>query len=141
MKVASLSYFLTFIYAALAVQVTFDPVYDNPDGLLASVSCSDGSHGLLTRGYKTFTEIPTFPSIGGSQAVAGWNSPSCGTCWELTYTNSVGKTATIIVTAVDHAARGFNIGRQAYDVLTGNKSISGVIDATYTQLENWYCGL
>jgi hypothetical protein len=39
---------------AATQQVSYDPVYDNKTQSLATVECSDGSHGLLTKGYTTF---------------------------------------------------------------------------------------
>jgi hypothetical protein len=39
---------------AATQQVSYDPVYDNKTQSLDTVECSDGSHGLLTKGYTTF---------------------------------------------------------------------------------------
>ena len=64
---------------------TYDNTYDNGTNSLAIVACSNGENGLLTKGFTTFDSLPNFPYIGGAPAVAGWNSPNCGTCWALTY--------------------------------------------------------
>ena len=74
------------------VQLTYDPTYDVASNSLDIVACSNGPNGLehldtrlmvynvasydLTRlsGYKTFGDLPSFPYIGGMQAVTG---PSC----------------------------------------------------------------
>jgi hypothetical protein len=64
---------------------TYDNTYDNPYGSLNGVACSNGENGLLTKGFTTFGSLPSFPYIGGAQAVTGWNSPQCGSCWALTY--------------------------------------------------------
>lgn len=41
---------------------------------MTSVSCSDGSNGLITKyGYQTQGAIPKYPYIGGVDAIAGWN--------------------------------------------------------------------
>ena len=71
--------------SAFAVTVSYDQTYDNASGSLDTVACSDGPNGLETKGYTTFGSLPHFPNIGGAAAVAGWNSPQCGTCWQLTY--------------------------------------------------------
>ncbi|CAL1716484.1 unnamed protein product [Somion occarium] len=82
--------FLTALFvvpAALAatVSVSYDQVYDQSSNSLATVACSDGSNGLLTKGFTTFGSLPSFPNIGGAPAVGGWNSPACGTCWRLAF--------------------------------------------------------
>lgn len=88
--------------------LSYDQTYDNPSTSLSATSCSDGPNGLLTAGYKTFGSLPKFPYIGGAAAVTGWNSPNCGSCWILTYTNTKGKTKSINLLAVDVAHDGFN---------------------------------
>jgi hypothetical protein len=65
-------------FAVSATVVTWDPVYDDGTRSLSTVACSDGSNGLLTKGYAVFKDLPTFPNIGGSSVVASWNSPNCG---------------------------------------------------------------
>jgi len=89
---------------ASAITVSYDTGYDDGSRSLSAVSCSDGSNGLLTKGYTTQSSLPSFPRIGGASVIAGWNSASCGTCWSLTYNGN-----TINVLAMDHAAEGFNI--------------------------------
>jgi len=64
---------------------TYDNTYDNGKNSLSIVACSNGQYGLLTKGFTTFNSLPSFPFIGGAQAVTGWNSPNCGSCWALTY--------------------------------------------------------
>jgi hypothetical protein len=102
------------------------------------VSCSDGANGLITRyHWQTQGQIPRFPYIGGVQAVAGWNSPNCGTCWKLTYSGK-----TIYVLAVDHSAAGFNIGLDAMNALTNGNAVQyGRVDATASQVAVSNCGL
>ncbi|KAK7688822.1 hypothetical protein QCA50_007511 [Cerrena zonata] len=128
-----------FVLAApsLAVKVTYDNTYDNVQGSLATVSCSNGANGLLTKGFKTFGDLPTFPNIGGAQAVAGFNSPNCGSCWQLTY-----KGKSINVLAIDHAGDGFNIAQEALDKLTNGQAVDlGVIQADAKQVPASACGL
>ncbi|ROW16044.1 hypothetical protein VPNG_02506 [Cytospora leucostoma] len=124
--------------AASAVTVSYDTGYDLSSRSLTVVSCSDGANGLITKyGYQTQGDIPDFPYIGGADAIAGWNSASCGTCWQLTYGSN-----SIKVLAIDHAASGFNIGEDALNALTNNQAVAlGRIDATATQLAVTECGL
>ena len=106
-------------------------------GSLSTVACSDGSHGLLTKGFSTFGSLPHFPNIGGAQAVGGWNSASCGSCWQLRY-----KGKSINVLAVDHTDAGFNIAKAAMNTLTGGHAEEfGRVDATATQVSASACGL
>ena len=77
-------------------------------------------------GFKTFGDLPGFPNIGGIPAITGWNSPSCGTCWNLTYMDN-----TIMVLGVDTGGSGFNIALGAMQSLTGGNAIDlGVVTAT-----------
>ncbi len=118
--------------------MSFDDGYDQASRPLTALACSDGAHGLITRyKWQTQGQISHFPMIGGAQAIAGWNSPSCGTCWELSY-----KGHKINVLAVDHAASGFNIGHKAMDALTNGQATKlGRVEATAKQVSVKACGL
>ncbi|THU82239.1 Cerato-platanin [Dendrothele bispora CBS 962.96] len=126
-----------------AVQLQFDNTYDNSNGAMTTVACSDGANGLITRfGFQKFGDIPRFPHIGAAAAVAGWNSPQCGTCWKLSYTNANGATKSINVVAIDHAGTGFNVAQAAMDELTGGQAVAlGRVDVTATQVAASSCGL
>ena len=137
--------FKTFALAALAlivpsvlgVTISYDQSYDNGSANLDTVACSDGKNGLLTKGFSTFGSLPHFPNIGGAQAVGGWNSASCGSCWQLTY-----KGKSINVLAVDHTDSGFNIALEAMNTLTNNQAVFlGRVDATARQVAASNCGL
>jgi len=124
--------------AASAVTVSYDTGYDDASRSMDVVSCSDGSNGLITKyGYQTQGQIPHFPMVGGADAIAGWNSETCGTCWQLSYNGN-----TVNILAIDHAAAGFNIGENAMDALTnGQAEMLGRIDATAIQVDVSACGL
>ncbi|KAI0671617.1 cerato-platanin-like secreted protein [Trametes maxima] len=117
-------------------QVTYDPVYDKKSNSLDIVACSNGRHGLESKGYKTFGSLPA-QYLGGAQAVAGWNSPNCGTCWQVSYNGT-----SINVLAIDHTDSGFNIGKKGLDKLTHGKAFErGVIKAKVKQVAASKCGL
>ena len=78
MKFVSIIALLAAPFAISATRVSYDSFYDQGTQSLSTVSCSDGSNGLLTKGYKLFGDLPTFPNIGGSSVVAAYNSPNCG---------------------------------------------------------------
>ncbi|KIJ45441.1 hypothetical protein M422DRAFT_166828 [Sphaerobolus stellatus SS14] len=135
--------------------VTYDNTYDNPTGSLNSVACSNGANGLVTKGYTTFNSLPNFPYIGGAQAVAGWNSTNCGSCWSLTYNgnNIYGKhsfinfplevllSTRVLVTAIDTAGLGFNIAQEALDKLTDGHAVQfGKFNVTAVQVPASKCG-
>ncbi|KAF7561293.1 hypothetical protein G7046_g2859 [Stylonectria norvegica] len=139
MQFSSLFNLATLLAAASAVTVSYDTGYDNAARPLTAIACSDGSNGLMTKhpSWTTQGDIPKFPYIGGAVAVAGWNSPSCGSCWKLSW-----KGKTINVLAIDHADAGFNIGLDALNKLTnGQAAALGRIDATATQIAVKNCGL
>ncbi|TFK34871.1 SnodProt1 [Crucibulum laeve] len=125
---------------SFAVEATYDPVYDNRKGSMRSVACSDGSNGLIRHGYNTYGDLPTFPNIGGAQAVAGWNSPKCGSCWNITYTNPQDVTRSIVITAIDTASGGFNLATPAMRRLAGGET-PGRIMVTSQEVDASLCGL
>ncbi|KFY90550.1 hypothetical protein V500_05110 [Pseudogymnoascus sp. VKM F-4518 (FW-2643)] len=121
-----------------AITISYDTGYDNRARSLTTVACSDGENGLITRKHwNTQGDIPTFPFIGGAQAVKGWNSANCGTCWRLDY-----KGRSINVLAIDHTDAGFNIAQKAMDALTNNQAVHlGRIDGQATQIDAKICGM
>ena len=128
---------LTLVAAVAATEVRYDPVYNNAGQSLATVACSDGSNGMLTKGFTTFGSLPTFPNIGAAQAIAGWNSAACGSCWKISY-----KGKSITVTAVDHAGDGFNLAETALNTLTNGQAVAlGEISATAVEVDASECGI
>jgi Cerato-platanin len=128
---------------ARSVTVSYDQVYDNAGTSLATVACSDGSHGMLTRNFTTFGSLPRFPYIGGYVAIAGWNSPKCGTCHLLTYTDvASGKKKSITVLAIDSTNQGYNIAVAAMNDLTGGRAKElGKVEVTEISVNPSMCGL
>ena len=125
----------------LADSLSYDENYDNKSGSLDTTACSDGSNGLASS-YPTFGDLPKYPYIGGAAAIKGWNSPNCGTCWKLTYTNEKKKSKSINVLAVDVADDGFNISLEAMNALTNNLATElGRIDVKSVQVDASKCGL
>lgn len=102
------------------------------------MACSDGANGLITKyGWQTQGQVKGFPHIGGAQAVAGWNSPNCGTCWQATYNGR-----SIYILAIDRASQGLNIAFSALNELTGgNAEQFGRVDAVVKQVSVNNCGL
>ncbi len=120
-----------------SVSVSWDSTYDEAGASLATVACSDGANGLLTKGFTTFGSLPHFPSIGGAPAVGGWNSAACGTCWQLTFNGK-----SINVLAIDVGQDGFNLSEEAMNTLTNGQAVAlGRVDATATQVAASACGL
>ncbi|KAJ6086264.1 Cerato-platanin [Penicillium sp. IBT 16267x] len=126
--------------AGQTVEVSYDPKYDVGTTSLNTVACSNGVNGLESV-YPTFSSLPTFPLIGGALTIDGWNSPACGTCYQLHFES--GKiNETINVLAIDVASDGFNIGLTAMNLLTNNQAESlGVVTATYVEMEKSVCGI
>lgn len=116
--------------------VRYNTFYDNPGTSLNDVACSNGDNGLVTKGFATFGSLPSFPAIGGVFAVSGWNSPECGSCWELTYNGK-----SIYVTAIDTISDGFDISLEAMNILTSNQAQQlDSIDAYAKQVGACFCG-
>ncbi|KAI1638067.1 immunomodulatory protein [Biscogniauxia mediterranea] len=127
---------LSLVAVTSAASVAYDQNYDNGGQSTNTVACSDGIYGLAGR-FPTFGSFPQFPYIGAADVVAGWNSPQCGTCWQLTWQGK-----SINVLAIDHAGSGFNIAVDAMNALTGGRAVElGRIDATATQVASSVCGI
>ncbi|KAF8810061.1 cerato-platanin-related secreted protein [Phlegmacium glaucopus] len=136
----SLAVLLTSVHAHLSV--TFDTTYDNAAQSLNTVACSNGPNGLESHGFTTFGSLPTFPFIGGAPAVTGFDSPNCGTCWELTYVDPQGNSTYINILAIDVATPNFNIALEAMNVLTdGQATFLGKAPVTAVQVNSSVCGL
>ncbi|KAF9040332.1 cerato-platanin-related secreted protein [Rhodocollybia butyracea] len=139
------SLFVPAAVAALAAADTlhYDNTYDNGNQSLDVVACSNGANGLETLGFTNFKSLPTFPNIGAFGAVTGWNSPQCGSCWSVSYTNAAGKKTTLNALAVDHAGAGLiNLSQAAMDKLTGGNAVEfGSVQVTATQVARSVCGI
>ncbi|KAF4604283.1 hypothetical protein EYR40_001466 [Pleurotus pulmonarius] len=136
---SALCYVALFVVPlATAVTVSFDEIYGDPRGSLSSVACSDGDHGIIPLlKVESFGQLPNFPFIGGAAAISSWNSPQCGTCWELSYNGR-----TINILAIDHADDGFNISLPAMNELTNGQAVElGRVDAAVRQVDSSVCGL
>jgi hypothetical protein len=139
---ATLAPIAALVAIVQAVITTFDPVYDIASQSLNTVECSTGSNGLITKGFTTFGSLPTFPNIGGAPAITGLNDPDCGSCWNLTFTNSKGAKKSVVITAIDIGTPDFIIGETAMNTLTGGLSKEfSVVQVTATRLANSACGL
>jgi hypothetical protein len=117
------------------LRATFDGTFDNPQGLLNNVACSNGDNGLSST-FRTFGDLPNFPYIGGAFDIA-WNSPYCGGCWEIT---NPANGASIFITAVDTAGAGFNIAEAAYRALNGGV-LDGALDVEAVNVDPINCRL
>ena len=142
LAVAALTFALP-AFAQVTESVSYDNTYDDASTSLSVVACSNGLYGLETQGYTTFGSLPDFPYIGGAYTVAGWDSPNCGTCYELTYYNPATETSTTIaVLAVDVALDGFNVSEEAMNALTGGLAVElGRVTVTSVEVDKSVCGL
>ncbi|KAK2755986.1 hypothetical protein FQN54_005783 [Arachnomyces sp. PD_36] len=136
MKLAIISLILPLVALAQnTASISYDTVYDNPSLDLLTTSCSDGKNGLVTKGYKVASDLPSFPNIGGALSIPGWNSPNCGKCYGITFEGK-----TIYVTAVDKAVGGFNLSKKAMNNLTGGRAEAlGRVNAQYFPAQRAKC--
>ncbi|KAK4157530.1 protein SnodProt1 [Chaetomidium leptoderma] len=134
-KIFSIS---SLLAAASATTVSYDVGYDDPSRSLTSVACSDGNNGVMWKyNWNVQGDAQRFAYIGGAQAIAGWNSPSCGSCWSASYNGR-----TIHILAIDHAANGLNIAKAAMNDLTNGRAVElGRIEANVQQVALSNCGL
>ncbi|KAG7449547.1 Cerato-platanin [Guyanagaster necrorhizus] len=104
----------------LAVTVGYGSGYGIGSNSLANDAFSDGSNGLLTKLYTTYSSVPNSPYIASSDSITGWNS--------LSYNGR-----TINVLAIDHAALNDLANRHAIEYGSGQ--------AAATQANTSTCGL
>lgn len=125
-----------------SVAIYYNTKYDDSGVSTNTLACSDGINGLSSK-YPTLGQIPGFPNIGGVYAIGGWNSPSCGTCWKVTYKSGGNANIdnTIYVTGVDTAPEGIDLSQKAMNTLTnGNAQQLGRVEGTAVQVDKSYCG-
>jgi len=123
--------------AGVTETVAYDPTY-SASLSTSQIACSDGSNGLLTKGYSTLGALPKFPYVGASFTVEGYNSANCGKCYKIYYS---GTGISIYVLAVDHAASGFVLNEAAMNALTNNQAEHlGRISASYAEADSSLCG-
>jgi len=129
--------------AQTPVSVGYDTTFDNGSASLSTVACSTGTYGLETAGYTTFGSLPSFPNISAAPAVTGYDSPACGSCWQLSYAVPArNATLSVYVTAVDVGRDGFVASQAALDALTGGLAQElGRVTANATQVATSNCGL
>ncbi|KAK0188112.1 Cerato-platanin [Armillaria mellea] len=124
------------LFSTIALALSWDSGYGIFDNSLNNVACSNGEHGLESKGYTTYGSLPSFPYIASSNVVEGWNSVNCGTCWLLTYNDR-----NITVLTVDHADVGFFTSEAALNDLTYGQAAAGSVEANATQVDASACGL
>jgi hypothetical protein len=137
LTVSTVSALLLSTPALSSVTVSYDESYDAGSRSLSTVACSDGSNGLLTKGYHTLQSLPSFPRVGGAFTIGEWNSASCGKCYKLSYQGH-----SVNVLAVDYAGSGFNIGLSAMNALTGGQARQrGRVQADFQEVSRSACGM
>jgi len=78
MQLSSILYLGTLLTTTSAITVSYDPGYDIGSRSLAVVSCSNGSHGLLTKATRPKLRFPDFLTTAVPRTIEGWNSANCG---------------------------------------------------------------
>ena len=111
--------------------VTWTNKYDNKNGDTDRVACSNLSHH-----YPHFKDFPHFPYVGGAYNVKR-GSEYCGTCWNLT---DLKTHKTISITLINSAKSGYNISKEAFNVLNGGKLGSTWLQAEAKEVDRHYCG-
>ena len=110
--------------------VTWSRWYDDKNGDTKQVACSS-----LARRNPRFGYLSHFPYIGGAFVIKRGSQNNCDRCWMLT---NVKTKKWIIIFPIDSDTNhGFNISKEAYDVLSsgsGNKSM--LAEATPCQAED-----
>lgn len=110
------------------------------DFSLLQCACSDGKNGLITR-WNINTISTLYPYVTAFN-LAGWNSPQCGACLQLT-NRSTGKF--IYVTAIDQCGgppagydAHFDLSPDAFAELYGS-TVAGVGDVDWTYANYRFC--
>jgi hypothetical protein len=110
-------------------------MYDDPEGSMDTVACSNGENGLGTK-YKTFGSVPSYPFIGGAYDISGPSSPNCGSCWVITYPATG---VSIQMTSIGISDVGFDLTAQAFADLTNGDLTVQEIDVVANKLSDSPC--
>jgi hypothetical protein len=100
---------------------------------MSTVSCSDGSNGMITKGYSTLAGL--YPNVCAASFIT-WNSPQCGTCWTITNPQT---SKSVSVTAIDGCgsvpgySAHFDLAPEAFTALGGTGVADGHLVVTYSQ--------
>ena len=113
--------------------VTYNPKYDYPNASTKSVACWN----LFPRHHQ-FHNFPTFPRIGGASDIGFSPGPNCGKCWRL---HNLENGHTIVITAIDHAERGFVLSEAAFKLLDNGHLGPPLLHVQYVNIPEWECGL
>jgi len=116
------------------LRAVFSSRFDNPDGSMETVACSNGVNGLETK-FPTFGDIPSFPFIGGAFDIF-WNSTNCGSCWNVSNPETG---VSIQMTAINVAGVGFNLSPTAFDNLTNGDTTQNVIGVVANKISDTPC--
>lgn len=122
------------LVSAASGTAAWDSVYDNAGQSTLTLACSDGVNGLYTKGKTTLGSVPGFALVGAAPTIAGWNSPNCGKCFQITYGSK-----TIYVTGVDtsRSTTDFVLSKSALNTLTGGLADQlGRVPVTWSQVAN-----
>ena len=118
------------------LRATHNTMYDDPEGSMDTVACSNGENGLGTK-YKTFGSIPSYPFIGGVYYdIPGSSSPNCGSCWIIT---NPATGLSIQMTSIDSSDVGFDLTTQAFSDLTNGDLTVQEIDVVAKKLSASPC--
>ncbi|KAI6156749.1 Cerato-platanin [Pisolithus tinctorius] len=127
----------TPVLGQMATFLAYDAIYGDANCLLSSLACSDGTNGLESKGYTTFSSFPNVPYLGGAPTIANWNDANCDKCYAITYAKN-----TINILALDVSKDGFTVSPQAMNVLTnGQASALGRVEVTAAEVPASECGL
>ena len=116
----------------VTIPVSFSTAYDNKAAALSQFACSNT---FANTPFKTLGDLKVFPDVGGASHFAGTDSPACGSCWKLTFNN----TLSVNFLVVDAAGDGAILSQEAFSTLTGGQVGLGRVQATAQQVDHTQC--
>lgn len=116
----------------------YDTRYDNLDAPVDDLACSNGDHGLKTKGHNTLRTLIKKPDVDvGAVFGVQWNSVGCGKCYRIMY-----NVESMYIIAVDRAGEGFNLSKRAFDRLTNGRAEElGSAQVAWEEVEPKFCGI
>lgn len=115
-------------------KVTWNNIYDNGGQSLSSLACSQWAS---KNNFKTLSDVPGFPFVGGADVVNGTNTAQCGDCYTI---NDLQTGEAVSVTVVDAAGAGFVVSLEALNNVTNGEAMElGSIAADVQQAPNGKC--
>ncbi|KLO11602.1 hypothetical protein SCHPADRAFT_463525 [Schizopora paradoxa] len=118
------------------ISVAPNSIYDDSSASTTNVTCASSLERINA---TSFGDVQRWPFIGGTPAIAanGSNSPTCVSCWNMTFEGNFE-----FIVAINHEVDSFQISQSAFKALVNEtENEPSLITANVQLIDNRFCGL